>query len=126
MVRQTISGGRHREAPKPTKMHVRRGDRVRVIRGNDAGKEGTVMQVMPKQNRVVVEGVNERKKHARPTQTNPDGGIIKFFAPVHASNVMLLDPTTGDPTRVRRELDASGKRQRIAVRSGKPIPAAAR
>jgi large subunit ribosomal protein L24 len=84
------------------------------------------MQVMPKQNRVVVEGVNERKKHARPTQTNPDGGIIKFFAPVHASNVMLLDPTTGDPTRVRRELDASGKRQRIAVRSGKPIPAAAR
>ena len=124
-MRQAISGGRKRRAPtKRTRMHIRRGDRVRVIRGNDAGREGTVMQVLPKQNRVVVEGVNERKKHARPTEANPEGGIITFFAPVHASNVMLLDPTTGDPTRVRRAADETGKRQRVAVRSGKPIPSA--
>jgi large subunit ribosomal protein L24 len=124
-MRQAISGGRKRSAaPKRYKMHVRRGDRVRVIRGNDAGREGTVMDVLRKQNRVVVEGVNERKKHARPTEANPEGGIITFFAPVHASNVMLLDPSSGEPTRVRREADESGKRQRVAVRSGKPIPTA--
>jgi large subunit ribosomal protein L24 len=124
-MRQAITGGRKRSAlTKRIKMHVRRGDRVRVIRGNDAGREGTVMEVLTKQNRVVVEGVNERKKHARPTEANPEGGIITFFAPVHASNVMLLDPTTGDPTRIRREPDESGKRQRVAVKSGKPIPSA--
>jgi large subunit ribosomal protein L24 len=124
-MRQAITGGRKRNAaPKRTKMHIRRGDRVRVIRGNDAGREGTVMEVLPKQNRVVVEGVNERKKHARPTEANPEGGIITFFAPVHASNVMLLDPSSDEPTRVRREADETGKRQRVAVKSGKPIPSA--
>ena len=124
-MRQAISGGRKRRVTaERTKMHIRRGDRVRVIRGNDAGREGTVMEVLPKQYRVVVEGVNERKKHARPTEANPDGGIITFFAPVHASNVMLLDPSSGEPTRVRREADETGKRQRVAVKSGKPIPSA--
>jgi|SRR5690606_34335980 len=126
MARQGISGGRHRAAPERVKMKVRQGDRVRVIRGNDAGREGTVLRVLPKENRVVVEGVNERKRHTRPTQANPDGGIISFFAPIHASNVMLLDPESGEPTRVRTQADAEGRRQRVAAKSGKPIPSAGR
>jgi len=104
------------------KVHVRRGDRVRVIRGNQAGAEGTVLQVLPRDNRVVIEGVNERKRHARPTNDNPEGGIIKFFAPIHASNVMLIDPTTDEPSRVRRRTDQDGTKERISTRSGNPIP----
>jgi large subunit ribosomal protein L24 len=115
------------------KMRIRRGDRVRVIRGNHAGQEGTVLSVIPSENRVVIEGVNQRKKHARPSQKNPDGGIMTFDAPIHASNVMLIDPTTGEPTRIRMRVDpdrgtgekkVSRNRQRIAVKSGNPIPRA--
>ena len=106
------------------KVHVRRGDRVRVIRGNFTGQEGTVLRVIPAENRVVVEGVNMRKRHARPSQKNPEGGILTFEAPIHASNVMLLDPATNEPTRVRRRGDDKRSRERISVRSGNPIPRA--
>ncbi|MGH7506435.1 MAG: 50S ribosomal protein L24 [Longimicrobiales bacterium] len=105
-------------------MHVRRGDRVRIIRGNDAGKEGTILRVLPKENRVVVEGVNERKRHTRPSQANPEGGIIQFFASIHASNVMLIDPSSGEPTRVRKKIGAEGRKERVSARSGNPIPSA--
>ena len=108
--------------PFHQKVHVRRGDRVKVIRGNYAGTEGTVLQVLPRDNRVVIEGVNERKRHTRPTNANPEGGIIKFFAPIDASNVMLIDPTTDEPSRVRRRLDQDGTKERISTRSGNPIP----
>ena len=104
------------------KMRIRKGDRVKVIRGNHAGAEGTVLRVLPKENRVVVEGVNMRKRHQRPSQANPEGGIVTFEAPVHASNVMLIDPTTGEPTRVRSQRDADGTKERIAVKSGNAIP----
>ena len=125
MARRTIGGRKVRRAePARHKLHVRRGDRVRVIRGNHAGAEGTVLQVLPKDNRVVVEGVNERKRHARPTNTNPEGGIISFFAPIHASNVMLIDPATGEPTRVRTRVDDDGTKERISARSGNAIPRA--
>jgi large subunit ribosomal protein L24 len=117
-----ISSGRQRHAPVRQKMHVRRGDRVRVIRGNYSGAEGTVLRVLTKENRVVVEGVNMRKRHSRPTQANPEGGIITFEAPIHASNVMLLDPKSGEPTRVRQRIDADGVKERLAVKSGDPIP----
>ena len=103
------------------KLHVRRGDRVKVIRGNYAGSEGTVIRVLPKENRVVVEGVNRRTKHVRPSEGNPEGGRITFEAPIHASNVMLID-SSGDPSRVRTHIDADGAKERIAVRSGNPIP----
>ncbi len=103
-------------------MHVRRGDRVKVIRGNFAGSEGTVLRVLPKENRVVVEGVNLRKRHQRPSQQNPEGGIITFEAPIAASNVMLIDPTTGEPTRVRMRVEADGTKERISVKTGNPIP----
>ncbi len=104
------------------KMHVRRGDDVRVIRGNYAGAEGTILRVLRKENRVVVEGVNMRKRHERPTEDNPEGGIMTFEAPIHASNVMLLDPESGEPTRARIETDEHGNRERVAVKSGRPIP----
>jgi large subunit ribosomal protein L24 len=102
MARPIMGGRRRGPAPVRQKMHVRRGDRVRVIRGNFAGQEGTVLRVLTKENRVVVEGVNMRKRHMRPTQANPEGGIVTFEAPIHASNVMLIDPATGEPSRVRQ------------------------
>jgi large subunit ribosomal protein L24 len=103
-------------------MHIRRGDRVKVIRGNYAGTEGTVLRVMPEENRLVVEGVNQRKRHMRPTQENPEGGIVTFEAPIHASNVLLIDPATGQPTRIRSRVDADGTRERISAKTGNPIP----
>jgi large subunit ribosomal protein L24 len=122
MARTQTSAGRQREAPKKQKLHVRRGDRVRVIRGNFAGQEGTVLRVETKTGRVVVEGLNMRKRHMRPTQDNPEGGIVTFEAPIHASNVMLIDPSSGEPTRIRQRVDADGTKERISARSGNPVP----
>jgi large subunit ribosomal protein L24 len=119
--RKMIGGGKSREVIR-YKMHVRRGDRVKVIRGNFAGQEGTVLRVLSKENRVVIEGVNERVRHTRPTPDNPEGGRIKEFMPIHASNVMLLDPRTGEPTRIRKRVDADGTKERISARTGNPIP----
>jgi large subunit ribosomal protein L24 len=92
-----------------------------VIRGEDRGKEGTVIRVLPKQSRVVVEGVNMLTKHQRPTPT-AEGGIITMPGPIHASSVMLLDPKSGDPTRVRRQKDKDGTLERLSVKSDQPIP----
>jgi large subunit ribosomal protein L24 len=103
------------------KMMVTKGDRVRVIRGDNRGTEGTVLRVIPREQRVVVEGVNIVTKHQRSTN-NEEGGIIKLPAPIPVSNVMLLDPKSGDPTRVRRQKDKDGTVERISVKSGQPIP----
>ena len=113
---------RHGAPAVRRKLHVRRGDRVKVIRGNHAGAEGTVLRVLTKENRIVVEGVNLRKRHQRPSQANPEGGIVTFEAPIHASNVMLIDPSSGEPTRVRSSRAADGSKERIAARSGNAIP----
>jgi large subunit ribosomal protein L24 len=102
-------------------MHITKGDRVRVVRGEYAGTEGAVLRVLPKVNRVVVEGVNMVTKHKRATATD-EGGIIKYPAAIHASNVMLLDPKSGEPTRVRRRKDKDGTVERISRRSGEPVP----
>lgn len=104
------------------KSRVMKGDRVRVIRGNHRDMEGTVLEVLVDAGRVRVEGVNMRKRHMRPTQDNPDGGIITFEAPIAVSNVMLVDPTTGEPSRVRVRIEDDGTKERIAVKSGNPIP----
>jgi large subunit ribosomal protein L24 len=101
---------------------IRKGDRVRVLRGNEAGKEGTVMRVDREKNRLVIEGVNLRKRHRKPSAIDPEGGIMSFEAPVSASNVMLLDPATGEPTRVRRQRTESGEVDRVAVKSGRALP----
>ena len=105
-----------------TKYQIMKGDRVRVIRGNDRDLEGTVLEVMKEKARVRVEGVNIRKRHTRPTEANPDGGIISFAAPIHASNVMLVDPTTEEASRVRTRVEEDGTKERIAVKTGNPIP----
>ena len=104
------------------KAKIVRGDRVKVIRGNHRDAEGTVLRVLKDSDRVVVEGVNMRKRHERPTQSNPEGGIITSEAPIHVSNVMLIDPASGEPSRVRTRLESDGMKERIAVRSGNPVP----
>ena len=102
-------------------LRLRKGDRVKVMRGNEKDKEGTILRVDREKNRVVVEGVNLRKRHMKPSQQNPEGGIVSFEAPLAASNVMLIDPATGAPTRVRRQRNADGSSDRVAVKSGKVI-----
>jgi large subunit ribosomal protein L24 len=104
------------------KVRVVRGDVVRVIRGNFRDMEGRVLRVDPARERVVVEGVNLRKRHQRPTPQNPDGGIVSFEAPVHISNVMLIDPSSNEPSRVRVRVEKDGTRERISVKTGNPIP----
>ena len=113
--RRTVTVTRHR-------MRITKGDRVRVLRGDEAGKEGQVLRVLPKTNRVVIEGVNVVKRHKKPTRADEEGGIIQFPASVHASNVMLLDPKGNAPTRVRRKRNPDGSVERLAVKSGQPIP----
>ena len=98
-------------------MHVKKGDKVQVISGKDKGKQGVILAAFPKKNRVLVEGVNIVKKHVKPSQANPQGGIISQEAPIHVSNVMPLDPKTGLPTRVGYKV-VDGKQVRYAKRSG--------
>jgi large subunit ribosomal protein L24 len=108
--------------PARHKLHITKGDTVRVIRGDDRGKEGRVMHVHPKLNRVTVEGVNIIKKHQRAATPEQESGIIERPAPIASSNVMLLDPKSGEPTRTRRRLAKDGTVERIAVKSGQPLP----
>jgi large subunit ribosomal protein L24 len=108
--------------PERHKLHIAKGDVVRVIRGEHRGREGKVLRVEPKRFRVAVEGVNLVKKHQRATTSRGESGIIEFPAPIAASNVMLLDPKSGQPTRVRRRRDKDGTIERIAVKSGQAIP----
>jgi len=101
-------------------MHLKTGDKVVVISGKDKGKEGAVLSIKAAKNKVVVEGVNVVKKHIRPSQMNPDGGIVEFEAPIHASNVMIADPKTGKPTRVGIKF-VDGKKVRFAKKSGEVL-----
>lgn len=104
------------------KHKVMKGDRVRVIRGNYRDLEGSVIEVIPDEDRVRVEGVNVRKRHTRPSQNDPDGGIMTIVAPIHISNVMLVDPASEEASRVRIQVEEDGTKERIAVKSGNPIP----
>ncbi len=99
---------------------VTKGDTVQVLSGDDKGKRGKVLRVYPKTGRVAVEGINLVTKHQKPTQTAP-GGKIQREAPLHHSKVMLIDPKSGEPTRIRRQKDADGTLERIAVKSGQSI-----
>lgn len=103
------------------KVHVRKDDLVQVLSGEDAGKTGKVLEVLPKKGRVVVDGINIIKKHARPTRTNPQGGVIERPGPIHASNVMLVCPGCKAPTRVSRRREEGKEAVRVCKRCGKPI-----
>jgi large subunit ribosomal protein L24 len=110
-----------RRAPERMRLRITKGDTVQVISGDEKGKQGRVLQVHPKTGRITIEGVNVVKRHRRATQTS-EGGIVDFPAPIHHSKAMLIDPKSGEPTRVRRRRDADGTVERIAVKSDQPIP----
>jgi large subunit ribosomal protein L24 len=99
---------------------IKKGDSIVVLSGKDKGRTGTVAQVMPKDSKVVVDGINIVARHRKPSQTNPQGGIDRFPAPMHISKVALADPKDGKPTRVRFETK-DGKKVRVAVKSGETI-----
>ena len=99
---------------------VRRGDTVVVVTGKEKGKRGEVEKVIQKKDRVVVKGVNVVTRHARPTQQNQEG-LYTFEAPIHVSNVMLVDPDSGEPTKVGYRFTDSGEKVRVSKRSGKDI-----
>jgi large subunit ribosomal protein L24 len=119
---RAVNRKRHADNAERVKIHVTTGDTVRVVRGDDKGKEGKVMRIYTKTGRIVVEGVNIVKKHRRARTPDEQSGIIEMPAPIHASNVMLLDPKSGNPTRTRRQIDEDGTKERIAVKSGEAIP----
>ena len=102
-------------------LHITKGDTVQVLSGDDKGKRGRVLRVVPKTGRIVIEGVNVVKRHRRATPTS-EGGIVSFAAPIHHSKAMLIDPKSGEPTRIRRRKDKDGTLERIAVKSDQPIP----
>lgn len=101
-------------------MFLKTGDKVRVISGKDKGKEGTVTKTLNDKDRVIVEGINMIKKHQKASQNSPQGGIIDTEAPIHVSNVMLLDPSNNEPTRVGFRVE-DGRKVRFAKKSGETI-----
>lgn len=102
-------------------MDIRKNDIVQVISGNDKGRRSTVLSVLRDRGRVIVEGVNMRKHHTRPTSRDPQGGIVEREAPIHVSNVMIVCPKTDQPTRIRHKKLDNGKYVRVSVRSGEMI-----
>lgn len=113
-----------RKYNKRKKIHVKKGDEVLVIAGNDKGKQGRVLAVFPARERVLVEGINMRTHHEKPSQDNPQGGRLTRESPIHASNVMVIDPTTNEPTRIgRKKIDeeGGGRWARYAKVSGEVI-----
>ena len=107
-------------------MKIKKNDMVMIIAGNDRGKTGKILKVFPKSNKVIIEGINMRKRHTKPTQKNPQGGILEKEAPINGSNVMMLDPKTNEPTRLGAQIildEKTGKKKiaRISKASGEMI-----
>ena len=114
-----MSSKKTKKLPPKAKPYVRKGDMVMVMAGADKGKQGNVMEVFHDKHRVIVEDVNIVKKHRKPTQSTP-GGIVEIPAPIHVSNVMLIDPKSGEPTRIGRKI-VDGKSVRYSKKSGEII-----
>lgn len=102
-------------------MKLKKGDKVLVIAGKAKGESASIVRVFPADNMVLLDGVNMVKRHRRPSQQNRTGQIIDRAMPIHASNVQLVDPKTGKPTRIKISRDDKGSRQRVAVKSGQTI-----
>jgi large subunit ribosomal protein L24 len=113
---------RHEINRERVPIHVTTGDTVRVMRGEEKGKEGKIVRVYTKTGRVLIEGVNIVKRHRKARRPEEQSGIIEQPAPLHASNVMLLDPKSGAPTRTHVRIDDDGTKERLAVKSGDAIP----
>ena len=103
------------------KLHIKKGDTVVVITGESKGQQGRVLEVIRKKDRAIVEGVNMVSKHTKPNSQNPQGGILKQESPIHVSNLLLVDPSTGEPTRIGRKLNDNGKIVRYSKKSGEEI-----
>lgn len=110
-----------RKKNKQAKLHLKKGDQVRIITGNDKGKEGKVLEVLHDKQRAYVEGANIVSKHTKPSAKSPNGGIVKQEAAIHISNLMVIDPKTGKPSRTGRRLNDDGKLERYAKKSGEVI-----
>jgi len=104
-----------------SKLHIKKGDLVFVNKGESKGQQGRVLSVIVKDNRAIVEGVNMVSKHTKPNAKHPQGGIVKKEAPIHISNLMLIDPTSGKPTRIGRRTNDEGKLVRYSKKSGEEI-----
>ncbi|MBD5345558.1 MAG: 50S ribosomal protein L24 [Bacteroides sp.] len=104
-----------------SKLHIKKGDTVYVLSGDDRGQQGRVLKVEVAKQRAIVEGVNMCVKATKPSAQHPQGGLIKKEAPIHISNLALIDPKTGKPTRIGRRKDADGKSVRYAKKSGEVI-----
>lgn len=103
------------------KLKIKKGDKVLVTAGDDKGKQGKVLEVIIAENRAIVEGANMVSKHTKPNAKSPQGGILKQEAPINISNLALIDPATGKPTRVGRKLNEQGKLVRFSKKSGEEI-----
>ncbi|MBV6645764.1 MAG: 50S ribosomal protein L24 [Cyclobacteriaceae bacterium] len=103
------------------KIHIKKGDTVKVIAGNDNGKTGKVLEIFPEKYRAIVEGVQMVTKHVKPSANNPEGGIQNTEAAVHISNLMVVDPSSGETTRIGRKKNDSEKLQRYSKKSGQFI-----
>lgn len=110
-----------KQIKKHSKLRVKTGDLVKVIAGDAKGNQGKVLRVLIDKNRVVVEGVNMVTKHQKPSANNPEGGILKVEAALHISNIAVIDPVKGVPTRIGRKLNTQGKLVRFAKKSGEEI-----
>jgi large subunit ribosomal protein L24 len=117
---RAVNRKRHKDNAERVKLRVTKGDTVRVMRGDDKGKEGKVMRVYPKTGRLTVEGVNIVKRHRKARKAEEQSGIVDFPAPIHASNVMLID-SKGNATRIRMRIDEDGTKERMSIKSGDAI-----
>ena len=104
-----------------TKLHLKKGDSVQVIAGEYKGGQGKVLEVFPAKSRAIVEGVNVVTKHVKPSAANPQGGITEEEVPIHISNLMVLDPKSGEPTRIGRRVNDEGKIERYSKTSGEVL-----
>ena len=110
-----------RKFNKRQKLHIRKDDTVKVISGNHKDKTGKILEIIASKNRAIVEGVNMVTKHIKPSAAKPEGGIEKTEAGIHISNLMLIDPASGEPTRIGRKRDAEGKIKRYSKKTGEFI-----
>jgi len=110
-----------RKNNKTQKLHIRKGDSVKVIAGNSNGKTGKILEIFAQKQRAIVEGVNIVTKHVKPSAANPEGGIEKTEASIHISNLMVVDPASGDAIRTGRKLNDDGRLQRYSKKTGEFI-----